>query len=223
METNKNKLWILLGVILVVLIIIIVAATQSQKNTNVTNNDGGDNQGTEISTSSAPSAAVEVDRTELIPVASTTDKTGKEVVSLKDAVTVAPGANPITTDDKVVTSEGVQTENEAQPMSDNAPKQTGFLDKATLPSSLVSLNIDTVFTPNKFKTKAGAPTSFSLTGTDDFSHVIAFRDASLNAIAILVGPAQTKAITFNAPTTPGTYEFYDASPDRTAVGQMIVE
>jgi len=217
METNKNKLWIMLGVILVVVIIIIVAATQGKKSVNGPSGNQPAGQ-----TGDAPDAAVEIDRDALAP-APTTNEDGETVAALEDAVVVAPGANPITADNKVVTQEGTQTDNSAQPMSDNAPKQTGFLDKETLPTTLINISVGKAFTPNRFTTKAGAPTSFSLSGADSYSHVLAFDSSEMAAIAILVGPGQTKAITFNAPTTPGTYTFRDASPDQTGTGEMIVQ
>jgi len=60
---------------------------------------------------------------------------------------------------------------------------------------------------------------------DEYSHMISFEDPALAAVAILVGPGQTKAITFNAPAEPGTYTFFCASPghrEKGEVGQMIV-
>ncbi|MFA6995594.1 MAG: cupredoxin domain-containing protein [Patescibacteria group bacterium] len=227
---NKNqKLWILLGVLAVIVVIIIVAASQGKQGANApTGADQASDQtstGTsgQTGTTTAPSAAVTAVDVKSLAPASTTNAVGKEVVSLKGAVVVAPGANPITVDKKVVTSEGKQTDNSAQPMSDSAPKQTGFLNKDTLPTTLINISVGTAFTPNKFTTKAGAPTSFSLTGVDSYSHVIAFDDPVLSAIAILVGPGQTKAITFNAPAKPGTYTFRDASPAQTGKGEMIVQ
>jgi len=150
-----------------------------------------------------------------------------DIAVLKGAKVVVPGANPITTDNKVVTPEGKVTNNAATPMSSQAPHQTSFLDKAALPATLTQISVgNNKFTPNEFTTKAGAPTTFSLTAVDNFSHVITFATSSLSAVAILVGPGQTKAITFNAPTIPGTYIFSCASPDHAAngeVGKMIVK
>jgi plastocyanin len=147
------------------------------------------------------------------------------IANLQGAKVAVPGANPITTNNKVVTATGQATDNTARPMSDTAPKQTSFLDKSTLPSGLTKITIaNGTFSPSTFTTTVGAPTTFSLTGGDSLSHVIAFDDTSLNAIAILVGPGQTKAITFNAPSKAGSYTFRDASPsDKPAVGTMIVK
>ncbi len=210
----------MLGVILVVVIIIIVAASQSRKSAN---GPDGSGQTAGQTTGATPNAAIAPDSKGLAPAPVTGATSSQAAAVLKDAVVVAPGANPITSDNKVVTPAGQQTDNASQPMSDTAPKQTGFLNKETLPATLINISIGKAFTPSKFTTKAGAPTSFALTGADSFSHVLAFDDPSLAAIAILVGPGQTKAITFNAPTKPGTYTFRDASPDQTGTGEMVVQ
>jgi plastocyanin len=222
MQTNKNKLWILLGVIVVIVIIIIVAAFQGRQAAKIpaveTNSPtpGENNPG--VVTDASVSAAN--NDLQAAPNAAA-------ITSLNDAKVVVPGANPITTDNKVVTAEGQATNNAAAPMSPEAPHQTGFLDKVTLPKTLTQINVgNDKFTPSEFTTKAGAPTSFSLTSVNNYSHVITFDDPSLSAVAILVGPGQTKAITFNAPTTPGTYTFRCASPDHAAkgeIGKMIVK
>jgi uncharacterized cupredoxin-like copper-binding protein len=53
-----------------------------------------------------------------------------------------------------------------------------------------------------------------------------FNDPSLSAVAVGVSPRETRAITFNAPSTPGEYPFVCDVPGhagRGEVGKMIVE
>lgn len=222
MENNKQKLWILLGVVAVVLIIAIIFTLQNRSAAPQTDSGSTGSQSDQAS-SGTPDAAVSLDDEELISV-STEGLAAEAAAVLRDAVVVVPGANPITTDNKVVTMEGKVADSSARPMSDEAPKQTGFLNKEELPASVVSIEVGNGrFSPNEFRTRAGSPTTFSLTGVDSYSHVLAFDDPVLAAVAILVGPGQTKAITFNAPTEPGRYTFRNDSPDRTETGVMIVE
>jgi len=226
MNSKPKKMWVLLGVLAVIVIIIIVAAVSQKKPGVNTPAETTGTPGATTGTTTVPDASISSKTEGLVPAPAMTTESG-EVVSLKDAKVVVPGANPITTDNKVVTPEGKQTVNAARPMDANAPKQTGFLDKTALPKGLTQLSVGNgKFTPSEFTTKVGAPTSFSLTGTDSFSHLIVFDDPAMAAIIILVGPTQTKAITFNAPTTAGTYTFHCDSPGHTAkgeVGKMIVK
>jgi plastocyanin len=204
-----------------VIIIIIIAAVQSSKNTNtsgVTGSNGSQNSqtaGSASSTTVAPSATVSTASQGL---------QNANVANLKGAKVVVPGANPITTDNKVVTASGEVTANNVRSISANAPKPTGLLDKSTLPKTLVQINVtSTGFSPKEITAQAGAPLSFSLTSADSFVHVLAFNDSSLSAITILVGPGQTKAITFNAPAKAGSYTFYDSAADNSVTGTLIVK
>jgi len=225
MEKHKQKLLILLGVVGVGLVIAIIFTLQDKAPTSQTDPKTAGSQSGQVSQENAEvlDAAVSLDDEELIPV-STEGLAADAAVVLRDAVVVVPGANPITTDNKVVTLEGVVADSSARPMAENAPRQTGFLNKEELPASVVKIEIGNgKFSPSEFRTKAGAPTTFSLTGVDSYSNILAFEDPSLAAVAILVGPGQTKAITFNAPTEPGRYVFRNGSPDKTETGVMIVE
>jgi len=218
-KLGKKKLFILIVILAVAVIILIVVAAMNSNKPGIKEGQTENNQpGTEASTST-PDASAVVKETEVAPVTATQP--------LKDVKIVVPGANPITVENKVVTPEGKVTENSAAPMSATAPKQTGFLTKEELPSTMTKLTVtEKGFSPSQFTTKAGAPTSISVTSGDSGVHVFTFSDPSLAAIAILVGPSQTKAIVFNAPATAGEYEFHCASPDhasRGEVGKMIVK
>ena len=80
------------------------------------------------------------------------------------------------------------------------------------------------FSPNSFTVSAGAPVTISITSGDQYSHVFAFEDASLSAVAVGVGPGETRAITFNAPKTAGAYKFYSNIPGQSGeAGVMTVK
>lgn len=218
---KPNKLVLILAAVLLVVVIIVIAMLASKKNVAPTNNnqEAAVNQENPVETAQeGQDAATPVNSASLQEA---------NVANLEGAKVVVPGANPITTDNKVVTDTGQVTDNNAQPMTESAPKQTGFLNKEEISKDVVGISVgNNKFSPTSFSTTVGAPTTFTLTGVDSYSHVIAFDDPSLAAIAILVGPGQTKAITFNAPATAGEYTFRCASPGHAEageVGKMIVK
>lgn len=214
MQNNKQKLWILFGVIVVVAIIIIVAATQGKK-TKTTEETG--NQPTASQTDNTQPTAEENQ-------ASSTPVTNP---ALKDTTVVVPGANPITKDNKVVTVEGEPTKNDVTPMSPQAPQQTAPIDKTKLSNDVVKLTVTAGgWSPNSFTVKTGAPVSVGISSGDHYTHIFMFDDPSLSAVAVGVGPNETRAITFNAPTKAGEYKFHCDVPGhsgRGEVGTMIVK
>jgi len=140
----------------------------------------------------------------------------------------APGANPINEANQVVTWEGQPTDNSVAPIDDNAPKPTLPIEKSQVAAEAIKLNISKAngFTPKRFTVSAGEPTTVALTAADASTHMLKFDDPSLNAVALLVGPGETKAITFNAPTTPGEYTFRCDVPGHAEAGEvgvMVVE
>lgn len=150
-----------------------------------------------------------------------------EMAEVGPVTIVVPGANPISEDNVVLLNNGQVAKNTGTTAGDDAPKQTGFLNPEELPEQVFQLKISSAgFEPKQFTTVAGAPTTFSLTSTDDFVHTFIFDHRDLSSISILVGPGQTKAITFQAPENPGVYNFKCIAPsheDRGEVGQMIVK
>lgn len=219
-ETNKpskKKLFVLLGILVIAIALVVVASLSSQKGQNTGNNNAGnENEAVAEGASSTPDASAALE--DIKPAEVT------ESQPLEDVKIIVPGANPVTADNKVVTETGQVTDNSAAPMSENAPKQTGFLVKEELPQGMTNITITSKgMNPASFSTKAGAPTSISVTSGDDSVHVFSFTDPALSAVTVLVGPGQTKAIVFNAPATAGEYEYKDAAPDRTAAGKMIVK
>jgi len=225
-RTKNKRLIILLGVLVLMIIIVLIVAAQGKKSVTKNNNRRSLlNNSVNVSTSTANAAiSVKTKNLKPAPIATTTNLTKTEVANLKTAKVVVPGANPISSNNVVLTPTGAPTDSAARSIATNAPKQTGFLNKATLPKTLAQITIaHNKFTPSTIITQAGAPTSFALTSGDNLVHVLNFKDPSLAAIIILVGPGQTKAITFNAPQKPGSYIFYDSTPGAHATGTLIVK
>ncbi len=206
---------VLLGVIVVIVLIIVVAASQGKKTgtqTPATSQPGGN----------APAATTP-------GAGGTATTTPAPVVNevLKDATIAAPGANPITKDNKVVTQEGKQTVNSVEQTSPLAPSETGPISKAALPASVVKLDISAAgFSPKEFTVRPGAAVTVSITATDAFAHSFVFDDASLSALGVGVYSNETRAISFNAPTKTGNYTFYcnvGNHRSRGETGTMIVK
>ncbi len=202
---------ILAVVILVALVAIVMNASKKKAVTEVTPQDVV----TEDTT-----APVTEETTAPVPVP-------VNVAIPKDAHVDVVGANPVTKDNIVITSTGEVAKNDVVPMSPQAPQQTAPISVAQLPKSAVKVSVSAAgFSPSEFTVKAGAAVTFSVSSTDGLTHVFMFDDASLGAVAIGVGPSETRAITFNAPSKAGDYTFRCDVPGhsgRGEKGKMIVK
>lgn len=210
-NNNKKKIWILLGVIVVIVVIIAVAASQSQKNTKQAPTQGN------VTGEETPAADTEV--------AAGTEAAVNPV--LENATVEVPGTNYITTDDKVVTQTGEETKTNVSPMSPLAPQQSGPVSAESLSNNVVKIKatVGKGYEPAEFTVNRGQAVTLSLTSTD-LSHGLVFDDPSLQAVGVAVSSGETRAITFNAPTTAGEYTFHCTLPPHAAsgeVGKMIVK
>lgn len=137
----------------------------------------------------------------------------------------APGASPVATSGQVVTQEGNPVKLNVEPMSPEAPQQSAPITESQVPSSAVKITVSAQgFTPNTFTVKAGAPIALSVTSGDEQTHIFKFEDPSLSAVAVGIGPHETRLIPFNAPAK-GEYTFYCDVPGhktRGETGTMIV-
>lgn len=211
-KMNKKKMIIIVAALAVVIIIAVVVL--------LTNKKGSNNE---------PVVNPEQTTTESTEVTGT-DGTPAEVVPLEEkdgAKAQVPGGSLVTKDNKVITTEGIVTENNAVPASPTAPKQTPVIPKESLPASVTKLDVSAAgFSPNSFTVKAGAPVTLAVTSADRSTHVFFFDDASLSAVAIGIDPGTTRAITFNAPSKAGEYTFRCDVPghaQRGETGKMIVK
>lgn len=150
-----------------------------------------------------------------------------EMAEVGKVTIIAPGANPISEDNIVLLNDGQVAQNTGTMGGKDAPKPTGFLTPEGLAKEILQLKVSRVgFEPNQFTTVAGAPTTFSLTSTDNLVHTFVFDHRDLSSLAISVGIGQTKALTFQAPATPGIYNFKCISPghdEKVETGQLIVK
>lgn len=137
-----------------------------------------------------------------------------------------PGGNKVNEEQIVVTEAGTPVQVNVMPNNPEAPKAVVVAEKK-LPQSAVQIKVgDGKFQPSTFTVQSGAPVSLAFSSNDNKVHVITFSDPSLAALSFGVGAKQTKAMTFNAPSQPGEYEFHcDVPGHRGAgeVGKMIVQ
>ena len=218
MENNQNtiknsskKVWLLFGILVLIIIVAVIITSTNKKSANKVIPE-------KVKTASSTATTTE----KAAPV-----NYGLISPALKDAAVVIPGASPVK-DNQVMTLKGKPAANNSTPMAPDAPQQTGALDKATIDKndSVIKINVSEAgFSPNSFGgIKAGSVVNIAVTSVDEFTHIFAFRDASLSAVAIGLAPGETRAITFNAPAA-GTYEFYCNVPGHGArgeVGKMVI-
>jgi uncharacterized cupredoxin-like copper-binding protein len=205
---------ILAAVVLVVLIAVIISTGSKKSSTSV-----GGSTTTTANNEAAPSGTVNNTNT-------ATTTTNGQVVPEGARVEVV-GANAVTKDNIVITKTGEVAKNDVIPMSPQAPQQTAPITKAQLPNTALKLDVSaTGFSPKEITAKAGSPVTLSVSSTDGLTHVFMFDDNALAAVAIGVGPSETRAITFNAPAKAGTYTFRCDVPGhfgRGEVGALIVK
>ncbi len=157
----------------------------------------------------------------------TAEDLGNIATTTSQGVVAAPGTSPIATSTgQVVTPAGKPVKLDVTPGTSEAPQQSNPIKAEDLSGRAVKLEVSANgFSPSAFTVKEGQPVTLALTATDNQTHIFYFKDQSLSAIAIGVGPGETRAITFNAPKR-GTYEFYDGVPGHEARGEkgsMTVE
>ena len=142
-------------------------------------------------------------------------------------IVAATGTSPIASSGIVMAPVGKPAQNNVQPSAPTAPQQSNpIAEPSGIPASAIKLEVSAAkgFVPSSFTVSAGNAITIAVTGGDNFVHVFAFQDPSLSAVAVGVGPNETRAITFNAPTKAGTYKFYSNVPGQTnEVGVMTVK
>lgn len=138
----------------------------------------------------------------------------------------APQASPISEEGAVVTPSGEPVKLNVEPGSPEAPQQSAPLEKKDIPSAAVKITMSpSGISPNVFTAKPGQAVTLSVTADESQTHVFKFDDPSLSAVAVGVGPGETRVISFNAPKA-GEYVFYCDVPGhrgRGEVGKMIVK
>ena len=205
MEEKKKK-WLIVAIIIIVLVLIIVLGGKKEAGPAEEDYLPGD---FDVESLEDMEAAPEVK------------------VKEKEPVEVAPEASKIDEKGIVVTEEGEPTETkDTSPSAPEAPKQSKVLEedeKVQVAENAVNLDVsqEDGFQPASFKVKPGQAVTILMTSVDDRNHNLAFKDKDLKGVGLYIYGGQSKAITFNAPTQMGAYEFVDSFRIENS-GQMIV-
>lgn len=227
-QNGKQKTTIMIVAAVIILVIIIAVILSIPNNNNKPNeanepgNISGEIPGEEVANPEGDFEPGEINEGEMEPVEA-------EVANpiLEGAVTVAPGADLVTTEGKVVNQEGKEVRTDVAYNSPEAPHQTQALSEeelAVITDDIeLSLSADG-FSPNEFTVNAGDAVTLTLTGSEDSSHVLAFAGARMSGVFINTRPGETRSVTFNAPEA-GSYTFFCDFPGhrgRGEEGTMIV-
>jgi len=153
--------------------------------------------------------------------------TDPETVNEQQGLSEETGTSPVSEEGLVLQQNSDEpARNDVEPMSPEAPQQSNPISEDDVPASAVRVTMtrDGGLTPSSFTVNGGSAVTLSITSGDAFTHIFAFRDTELQAVAVGVGPGETRAITFNAPTASGEYEFYCNVPGHAQeTGVMIVQ
>ncbi len=140
-------------------------------------------------------------------------------VTTPQGTAVAPGASPISDKGQVVTKDGAPVKLNVVPGTPQAPQQSNPIGANSAPTGSIKMSVSAAgFSPKAFSVRSGDVVTVVLTSTDDQTHVLLFDDPSLSAVAVGVGPGETRAITFNAPK-PGSYGFHCDVPGHAGRGE----
>ena len=142
-------------------------------------------------------------------------------------IVAATGTSAVSSSGIVVAPNGAAAQNNVTPGAPTAPQEsTPIASGSAIPASAIKLTVSVSggFTPKTFTVSAGAPVVITVASGDQFSHTLVFTDPSLSAVAVGVGPGETRAITFNAPSKAGTYNFASNIPGQSGEsGTMTVK
>ncbi|MFA6514621.1 MAG: hypothetical protein WCT50_05085 [Patescibacteria group bacterium] len=146
------------------------------------------------------------------------------VDNLDKATAEVKGTSLVTPDNKVINEKGQVVQNNALPMTPEAPKLSAPLAPADIPAASVKLTADiNGFSPSEFTVNVNQPVTLVLTSTGVGSRLV-FDDKALVALELPVPSNYTMAKTFNAPAVPGEYIFHQDMPGRSQqTGKMIVK
>ena len=135
-----------------------------------------------------------------------------------EGIVAAPGTSPVTDEGTVLNRLGEEAKLNVEPGTPEAPQQSNPISEAPEDSIQLTMTASGI-SPSTFEVRAGAPVTISVTSGDDQTHVFKFDSESLSAVAVGVGPGETRAITFNAPGK-GTYGFHCDVPGHAARGEV---
>ena len=212
MTKKQQNLWIVIAIVVVVLIVVMIALPKEDKLAE------------EKMAQEEFDLPVQVEVEDLPKV----PEVELKEIEKEELMVVAPGASKINEEGEVVTDEGKQVVmKDVGPGSKDAPKQSKILEepeKEEILENAIELEVsrETGFVPDSFTAKTGQAITILLTAVDSEKYTLRFKDRNLRAVAITVKNGQSRAMTFNAPTQTGTYEFICSGPHQDCEGKMIV-
>ena len=222
-EGKKSKALPIIIAIIAVLVLALIVVLAINKTPKTENIPASNQTGEEMEEGDVPPIEEDVTMTE--------DGEERELTveeqRLEEAVEVVTGANLVTEDDIVITNTGEETRTDVKSSDPLAPKQTRPIDNPEeLSAEVIKITMSTgSIEPAEFTVKAGSAVSLAVTSADK-THVFKFKDPLLKAVGVGIMGGETRAITFNAPETPGNYEIFCDIPGHEARGEaavMIVE
>jgi len=155
------------------------------------------------------------------PVATPSEEAGEgtEAAELIGEALVE-GGSMVTEGGEVVTDEGEPVDNTATPGSPTAPQQSDPISEEAIPRGAIKLQVSAAgFEPNEFTVNSGEVVTLSIISVDEQTHIFKFKDSSLKAVAVGVGPGEVRALTFNAPDKRGEYQFFCDVPGHASRGE----
>lgn len=145
---------------------------------------------------------------------------------IQQATSVAIGTSLVTTDNKVITPTGAPVKLNVMPSSADAPKESAPVKgNVTASANTIKVSVSSAgFVPKEFTVKEGQLVNFTLTSTDDYTHVWLLEDPALVGTVLGVAGGETRIKSWNAPKK-GEYTFRCDIPGHSArgeTGKMIV-
>jgi plastocyanin len=155
------------------------------------------------------------------PVVTPGEEEGGEATTTKSiGETQVQGGSMVTEGGKVVTDEGEPVDNTAAPGSPTAPQQSDPISEDSVPRGAIKIQVSAAgFEPSEFTVNSGEVVTLSVASVDEQTHIFKFKDPSLKAVAVGVGPGEVRALTFNAPDKRGEYQFFCDVPGHAGRGE----
>jgi hypothetical protein len=150
----------------------------------------------------------------------TNPETGETI----EAVIPEGAAAPVNEEGQVLAPSGKVAQNDAPTGAGDSPQETQTLAPDEIPEGSLEIEVrDGSFSPASFSASTGQVVTltfiYKLTDKSRGAHIL-FADPSLSGILVVLPPDTTKAITFNAPSQSGSYEFFLRGTD--VKGTMVV-
>jgi len=200
MNSTKQKILIAAGAVVIIILVVLISLNVRQKlhtQTPVSRNAPIVQNQADTSGANSPSLSV----TPQTPVSSDT---------LAVAKPAATGSSLVTPSNIAVTPQGKPVKLNVTPASSQAPTESAPISsgnqiKAT--GQVINISASSSgFLPQTFTVKAGGLVNFTLTSTDNYSHIFMFDSPSLNGATLGVAAHETKEKSWNAPQA-GSYTF----------------